>query len=70
MELNPANGQSQVVFPRAQSWGQFCLISSSMVWMRDLSAAVVSLQMTPSWAGLLICLQGKKALQRDLERHD
>ncbi|KAK4828057.1 hypothetical protein QYF61_023117 [Mycteria americana] len=26
--------------------------------------------MTPSWAGVLICLNGRKALQRDLDRLD
>jgi len=48
-------GWSQVVFPRAQLWGQSCLTSLSMIWMRGLSAPSVSLQMTPSWAGVLIC---------------
>jgi len=54
MELNLVCGWSRVVFPRAQYWGQFCLISLSMIWMRGLSAPSVSLQMTLSWVGVLI----------------
>jgi len=35
------------------------------------SAPSVSLQMTPSWAAVLICLlEGRQALQRDLDRLD
>ena len=56
-ELNAAGDQSQVLFPRAQYWGQLCLISLSMIWMRGLSDLSVSLQMTPRWAGVLICLR-------------
>ena len=55
MELNPAGDRSQVVFPRAQYWGQFCLTSLSMIWTRGLSAPSAGLQMTPSWAGVSIC---------------
>jgi len=29
----------------------------SMIWMRGLSAPLVSLQVTPSWVGVLICLR-------------
>jgi len=29
----------------------------SMIWMRGLSAPSVSLQMTPSWVGVLICFR-------------
>jgi len=49
--------QSQVVFPGAQFWVWSCLPSLSVIWMRVLSAPSVSLQMTPSWAGALICLR-------------
>ncbi|PKU42894.1 rna-directed dna polymerase from mobile element jockey-like [Limosa lapponica baueri] len=45
---------SQVVFPRAQYWGQFCLISLLMTWTGGSSAPPVSLQTTPSWVGMLI----------------
>jgi len=55
MELNPAGGQSQVVFLRAQFWVQPCLTSLSMIWMRGLSAPSVSLQMKPNWVGVSIC---------------
>ena len=34
MELHPADGWSQVVFPRAQYCGQFYLMSLSMIWTR------------------------------------
>ena len=55
MELNPAGGRSQVVFPRTQFWVQSCLTSLSMIWMRGWSVHSGSLQMTPSWVGVLIC---------------
>ena len=54
MELNPAGDRSQVVFPRGHCWGLSCLL---MTWMRALSAPSVSLQMTPSWLEVLICLR-------------
>jgi len=44
------------------------LTSLSMIWMRGLSAPSVSLQKTPSWVGVLICFESRKALQRDLDR--
>ncbi|GAB0188205.1 mitochondrial enolase superfamily member 1 [Grus japonensis] len=43
--------------PRAQYWGQFSFISLSMIWMRGSSAPSASLPMTPSCAGVLICLR-------------
>ena len=70
MELSPAGGRLQVVFPRAQFWVRSCLTSSSMLWMRGLSAPSVSLQMTPSWEAVSICLESRKTLQRDLGRLD
>jgi len=39
-----------------------------MIWVRDLSAPSVSLQITPSWVEVL--LEGRKALQRDLDKLD
>ena len=42
MEINPVGGQSQVVFPRAQFWGQFSFISLSMVRMRGLMLLKIS----------------------------
>ena len=55
VELDPADGQSQVVFPRAQYLGQFYLISLLMIWMRGLSTPSVSEEMTRNWAGVSIC---------------
>ncbi|KAK4821056.1 LOW QUALITY PROTEIN: hypothetical protein QYF61_012236 [Mycteria americana] len=66
MELNPAGGQSQVVFPRALCWDQFSL-SLPTIWTRGSSALSVSLQMTPSCVDLL---EGRKALWKDLDRLD
>jgi len=42
---------------RAQFWVWSCSTSLSMIWMRELSAPSVSLQMTPSWAGVSISLR-------------
>jgi len=41
--------------PPGSVLGLACLTSASMIWMRELSAPSVSLQMTPSWAGVSIC---------------
>jgi len=54
MELNPVGSWSGLVFDRAQFWGQFSLISLSMIWTKGLSAPSVSLQMTPSCVGVSI----------------
>ena len=45
-------------------------MSLLMTWMRALSAPSRSLQMTPSWLEVSICLGGSEALQRDLDRLD
>jgi len=34
--------------PQGQYWGQFCLTSLSMIWLRGSSTTSASLQMTPS----------------------
>ena len=57
VELIPAGGRSQAVSPRARYWGHFCLTSQLTILMRRLSAPSVSIQMTPSWEGVLICLR-------------
>ena len=46
MGLNCAagGGQSLLGIPKAQYWGQSCLMSSLVVWMRGLSVPSVSLQ--------------------------
>ena len=59
VELNPAADRSRLVFPRGRCRGLSCLISLLMTWMRVLSAPSVSLQTTPSWEGVLICLRGE-----------
>ncbi len=38
-----------MVFPRDQYWSLSCLISLLTIWMRELSAPSVTLQMTPNW---------------------
>ena len=60
MELNPVGSLSRAVSLKAQCWGHFCLISSLMILMRGLIAPSVSLQMTPSWEGVLICMRGER----------
>lgn len=54
MELNPVGSRSQVVFPRAQDWGQFCVI---MIWIRASNAPTATLQTTLSSVGVFICLR-------------
>ena len=43
----------------AQYWGHFCLTSLLLILMKGFSAPSVSLQTTPSWEGVLICLRGE-----------
>jgi len=45
--------------PGAQYWGHSYLTSLLMILMRGLNAPSVSLQRTPSWKGVLICLRGE-----------
>ena len=45
-----------MVLPRGQYWHSSCSLSLLMTWMRALSAPLLSLQMTPSWREVLICL--------------
>lgn len=51
----PAGSWSVVWFPKAQYWGQFCLMSLSMIWTRGSRASSMSLQTILNWVGLLIC---------------
>jgi len=43
-------------FPRSQYWGLSCSISLLMTWTKGSRVPSVSLQMTPSWEDVLICL--------------
>lgn len=56
MEWNPAGDRSQVVFPGDQYWCLSSSVSLLTTWTRSLNALTVTLQMTSSWEGVLICL--------------
>jgi len=43
--------------PQGSVLGPVLLTTLSLIWMRGLSVLSVSLQMTPSWAGVLTCLR-------------
>ena len=58
--VTPSGGWSRAGFPRAQCWGQLCLISLSMTWRRGSRAPSVTLPMTPNWAGALICSRERR----------
>jgi len=71
MELKPAGNQPLVVFLMGPYWEPSCLISILMIWMIELSATSLNLQMTASWGGWVNLHEDrKKALERDLERLD
>ena len=58
-----------MVIHRGWDWGLPCSVILLMTWRRALSAPSVSLQMTPSWEEVSICLAVGRP-HTDLDRLD
>jgi len=61
---------SLVALLRGQYYGQSCSIHLWIIWMRKLNVLLVCWQMTESLEEVLILIEGRKVLQRDLDRLD
>ena len=70
MEFSPVGSWSPVVFPRAWYWGHFSLTVLSVTWTRGLSCTLTKFANSTKLGRALDLPEGKKALQRDLERLD